>query len=349
MKIKRILAIVTALAMGAAALTGCGSGTGGDSSPTGTSGDSSVTAGYTATTLNIAIQPSASFIPLYVARELGFMEEAFKAIGVTVNWNDFESGPPMNESLAAGASDVGVLGDVPAVSAIAAGQNNEIIAIASLAGASYGVVVPADSNNTSASDLKGKVIATTIGSTSHEHIDFWLAQEGIDVNNDVRIVNISTGDAASVLTSGEADAVALWEPNITRLVDDGVAKEITDGTDCGLQGVNPIVARADYAEENPEIIEIFLEQYARAIKETASLDDETLRKVADDLSITADQVTKILPKYDFALRISDADAVELQKTIQFLVKIGSINEEYDVKDYIKSKYTENADIAQYLD
>lgn len=349
MKIKRISAIVTALAMGAVTFTGCGSSTDSSSSSADTSSDASVETGYTATTLNIAIQPSASFIPLYVARELGFMEEAFEAIGVTVNWNDFESGPPMNESLAAGASDIGVIGDVPTVSAIAAGQNNEIIAIASHAGASYGVVVPADSDITSASDLKGKIIATTVGSTSHEHIDFWLAQEGVDINNDVQVVNISTGDAASVLTSGEADAVALWEPNITRLVDDGVAKEITEGPDCGLQGVNPIVARAEYAEENPEIIKIFLEQYARAIKETAALDDETLQKVADDLSITADQVTKILPKYDYVLRISDVDAVELQKTIQFLVKIGNIDEEYDIKDYLKSEYTENADIAQYLD
>ena len=38
-----------------------------------------------------------------------------------------------------------------------------------------------------------------------------------------------------------------------------------------------------------------------------------------------------------------------QKTIQFLVKIGNLKEEYDIKNYIKSEYTAEADIAQYLD
>jgi sulfonate transport system substrate-binding protein len=54
-------------------------------------------AGYTATEVHIAIQPSAAFIPLYVAREKGYIEEALAEYGVEVVWNDFESGPPMNE------------------------------------------------------------------------------------------------------------------------------------------------------------------------------------------------------------------------------------------------------------
>ena len=73
-------------------------------------------------TVNIAIQPSAAFMPLYLCREKGWIEEALASSQVTVKWNDFESGPPINESLAAGLSDIGTNGDVPTVSAIAAGQ-----------------------------------------------------------------------------------------------------------------------------------------------------------------------------------------------------------------------------------
>lgn len=341
MKVKKMLVVVLTVALGSTMLAGCGSDT--------KSEDSTSLETQTAQTVNIAIQPSASFIPLYVAREKGWLEEAFSNIGVTVNWNDFESGPPMNESLAAGTSDIGVVGDVPVVSAIAAGQNNEVIAIASHAPESYGVVVAADSDISSAADLKGKVVATTIGSTSHEHLDFLFDQEGIDINKDVELVNISTGDAASVLENHEADAVAVWEPTITRLLDDGVAKIISTGSDCGLLGVNPIVARAEFAQNNKEIIKIFLEQYARAIKETDNLDEDTLNKVAKDLSLTAEQVTKILPKYDYVLRVTDEDAPNLQKTIQFLVKIGNLDEEYDINNYIKPEYTKEADLSQYLD
>ena len=64
------------------------------------------------------------------AREKGWIDEAMKGIGVDVKWTDFESGPPMNESFAAGQQDIGVIGDVPSVSAIAAGQKNVFIAAA---------------------------------------------------------------------------------------------------------------------------------------------------------------------------------------------------------------------------
>ena len=47
-------------------------------------------------TVNIAIQPSAAFMPLYLCREKGWIEDALAASQVTVKWNDFESGPPIN-------------------------------------------------------------------------------------------------------------------------------------------------------------------------------------------------------------------------------------------------------------
>ncbi len=354
MKIRKIISAVISVTLAGALFAGCSSqsqssGTDATTAAAALTEKASGTTDITASVVNIAIQPSASFSPLYIAREKGWIEEALSEYGVTVNWNDFESGPPMNESLAAGASDIGVVGDVPVVSAIAAGQNNEIIAIASHAPQSYGVVVAADSDIKSAADLKGKTLATTIGSTSHEHFDMLLAVNGIDINKDVQLVNISTGDAATVLANHEADAVALWEPNITRLIDSGAAKLIATGDDCDLLGVNPIVARAEFAQKNKGIIKIFVEQFARAVKEFDTLDEETLKKLADDLNLTTEQVLKIKPKYNYVVRITDEDAPNLQKTIQFLVKIGNLSEEYDIKKYLKSEYTANADISKYLD
>ena len=72
--------------------------------------------------VHFAIQPSAAFIPLYVAKEKGWLDEAMAEYGVSVYWHSFDSGPPINESLLSGESDVGVLGDVPTVFAIALGQ-----------------------------------------------------------------------------------------------------------------------------------------------------------------------------------------------------------------------------------
>ena len=107
---------------------------------------------YSAEVVNIAIQPSAAFVPLYYAKESGWIEETLSEYGVEVVWNEFESGPPMNESLASGSSDIGVVGDVPIVSAVAAGQDNQLIALTCDAPLSYNLLISPDSDIASVAD-----------------------------------------------------------------------------------------------------------------------------------------------------------------------------------------------------
>ncbi|MCR5097671.1 MAG: hypothetical protein K6B14_01845, partial [Lachnospiraceae bacterium] len=94
--IKKAFSIFMIIVMALGLLTGCVGGKGGSKD------------GVTANTVSIAIQPSAAFIPLFVARENGWIEEALEEYGVSVVWYDFESGPPMNESIGKGETDLGV-------------------------------------------------------------------------------------------------------------------------------------------------------------------------------------------------------------------------------------------------
>lgn len=327
MKAKKLLAALLLPALFGGLLAGCGSNSGaGDAA-----GPSS------AAEVHIAMQPSAAFLPLFIAREKGWIEEALAEYGVDVVWNDFESGPPMNESLAAGTSDFGVIGDVPTVSAIAAGQDNEVIAVAAQAADSYAILVAADSDIASAADLEGKRVGTVVGSTGHNHTRKYLATAGLSID-DIELVNISAGDAAAVLANHEVDAVAIWEPSVTRLVDDGVARIISQGSDCGLAGTNTIVARRAFAEQNPAIAAVILEQYARAAEAIDTLDEETWAAVAADLSLEVEQVKAILPKYVFSVVITQEDIDALNDTIAFLVGIDAISEPYDLGEYANSSY-----------
>lgn len=337
MNFKRILSAVTAVCLSITMLAGCGSSGGG----TETSAETG-----SAKVVNIAIQPSAAFIPLYIAREKGWIEEELKDQGITVNWNDFESGPPMNESLAAASSDIGLMGDVPTVSAIAAGQNNEVIALAGDGPNSCALLVKADSEMRSAADLKGKKVGTVVGSTAHNLADKFLKTNDLDINTDVELVNIAMGDAAAVLSNDEVDAVIVWEPNITRLVESGTAKIIGEGSECSFLGLNPIVARAEFAQNNPEVIKVIIEQYARGAEAMADLDDETTAKIAEILSVEVDQVAKVAEKYDYDVTISEEDVASLQDTITFLVKIGVLTEEYKIDDYVKTNYVESAELSK---
>jgi sulfonate transport system substrate-binding protein len=340
MKIKKILTLALAIVLVVTALVGCSS----------TSNDSSSNSedGSGQRIVNIAIQPSAAFIPLYIAKENGWIEDALKEYNVTVNWNEFESGPPINESMASGESDIGTLGDVPTVSAIAAGQENEIFAMAAEGPESYALLVASDSKIENAGQLKGKKIATVLGSTGHNLTSKLLANYDLDVNSDIELVNIAAGDASTVLSTGEVDAVAIWEPNVSRLVSEGIGKIIGTGSDCGLLGVNPLIVRKEYAENNADVLKVIIEQYARGVQALSNLDDATKSAVSDDLTLDKDLLLDVAAKYDYTVKIADADTEGLNDTINFLVKIDTLEDAYDIKDYVNSTYIESADIDQYL-
>lgn len=333
--VKKLLSAALVVSLGASAvlLSGCGA----DIKDKDTS----------AKTVNIAIQPSAAFVPLFIAKEKGWIEEDLKAEGVTVNWNNFESGPPMNESLAAGSSDLGVIGDVPIVSAIAAGQKNELVAITCEGPASYAVLAGKQNKLSAPADFKGKTIATVVGSTGHNLTQKFLQAGNLTIQ-DVNLVNISAGDAETVLANGEADAVAIWEPNVTRLAENGTGRIISDGTKVGLLGVNGLVARAEYAKANPQVVSIIIKNYARGVKELANLDTETLNKVAAYLSLKPEQLKKVVEKYNYSVVIDDKDIAGLNDTIKFLVGIGKLKKEYDISSFVNRDYLKAAKVEQYL-
>ncbi|MCQ2592186.1 MAG: aliphatic sulfonate ABC transporter substrate-binding protein [Treponema sp.] len=298
--------------------------------------------------VNIAIQPSAAFMPIYLCKEKGWIEEALAASQVQVKWNEFESGPPINESLAAGLSDIGTNGDVPTVSAIAAGQKVTIVGVPGNGPDAYAMLAKADNSAIkSPADLKGKKIATVIGSTGHNLTKKLMEKYGMTLD-DIELVNISAGDVGIVLSTNQVDAAVIWEPNVTRLVDNGTAKIIAQGSDTNLRGTNTFLARNDYIKNNPDVISIILEQYSRAVKALPTIDKETLQKVADDLKLSQEQVLKLYNKYGFAIQCDEVDTAALQDTCHFLVSIGRLENEYQVKDYVDNSYYNNSKAKDYL-
>lgn len=334
------IAILLAVVLSAAVLAGCGSSSSSSSSSSGSSGKKS-------TTVNIGIQPAASYIPIFIAKDKGWLTSALKKQGVTVKWNDFEAGPPMNESMASGKTDVGFLGDVPAVSAIGNGQKNEFVAVSAEGPNAYALQVAKNSSINSVKDLKGKTVGITVGSTAQNVLQKLLEKNGM-TEKDVKVTNISAGDTETVLTEKSADAVLFWEPTVTRLEDKGVAKTIAKAGDANQLCVNVISANKAYAQANPKVIQTIIEQYARGVAAIDNLDASTTKKVAKYLSVKPDQVKTIASHYDYTIKPKSQDTDALQDVIKFLVDSKNLKKSYQVKDYITTKYTDKADIDKYL-
>ena len=170
MKARKFLSLTTALVLLLAILlTGCS--TRKDPADAAKTSSDTNNKGYTATTLRVAIQPSAAFVPIYLLKENGWLDQEAQKLGVKVQWTEFVSGPPMNESFAASQQDIGFIGDVPTVSAIFAGQKNTVIGVAAWGEGGYAILVPKDSATAKAEDLKGKKIGLTVGSTAQNLVE----------------------------------------------------------------------------------------------------------------------------------------------------------------------------------
>jgi NitT/TauT family transport system substrate-binding protein len=69
-------------------------------------------------------------------------------------------------------------------------------------------------------DLKGKSIALEQFSVSHFVLADALSRNGMSMQ-DVKIVNLSAGDAAAAFMSGRADAAVVWNPWVSRIETSG--------------------------------------------------------------------------------------------------------------------------------
>lgn len=291
-----------------------------------------------ARTVRIAIQPSAAFIPLYIARYSKQIENALAPKNVTVVWQDFESGPPMNESLTADLTDIGVIGDVPTVRALAGATKMRLVGIPASGPNAYALLARADNSNfNSYKDLKGKKIATVFGSTGHNFVTKLLEKAGLSFE-DIDFINIQASNAELALTSSIADAVAIWEPNITRLLDKGVAKIVAQGDETNLRGTNGFVVRDEFLADNGDVISEILNQYAIAVQKIPTLEPEMLEKLSEALNINEEQIKSIVKKYDFSVSITEKDIFALQDTISFLASINNLQSEYRVATYVDDSY-----------
>lgn len=321
-------------------LTACGaSSTSSNSTDTSNSAGSSETAESsdgknTATELHVAYQPIVGNIPLFILKDENLIESALKDKGydVKVTYTEFESGPPENEAFASQNVDLGNMGDVPALSGIAAGQKRSLIGISYNGEQIHSVLVKTDSDISTVSDLKGKKIGVVIGSSAQCFLSGLLNKNGLSLS-DVETVNISPGEQEAALSNGEVDAVAVWEPIPSRIVSDGVGKVLADGTGV-YESDAPIIINDDYLDANPEIVKIFIDVYKEAVQKLQDDKETYIAKYADTLGLSKDVLTTALSKASFPIDISDENISEIQKTADFLKENDLITTELNVKDYI---------------
>ena len=131
-----------------------------------------------------------------------------------VEWSDFPAAQHLLEAIGAGAVDLGMVGDAAFIFAYQSGSPIRAVGAQTFVNrprGSLSVLVPANSPIRSLADLKDKRIATIRGSIGHYLVLRALAQAHLRPDW-VKLIFLAPADAKAALSSGAADAWAIWIP-----------------------------------------------------------------------------------------------------------------------------------------
>ncbi|WP_238558930.1 ABC transporter substrate-binding protein [Rhodococcus rhodnii] len=167
------------------------------------------------TTLVVADQSEAQQYSLRASGELD-------ALPFDVEFANFTGGPEVLESFRAGATDVGIVGDVPPIHAAASGQDVPIVAAFQKSKHTYSLATAPGADVRTPDDLRGKRIAYAEGTAQQVVVLRSLGLAGLGPS-DVELVRLRLGEFSDALVAGQVDVAPLAEPRLTRYLDDTAA------------------------------------------------------------------------------------------------------------------------------
>ena len=198
------------------------------------------------------------------------------------------------------------------------------------------------------SDLKGKKISTTTGTTAHVFLDTALRANNIDPK-DVQVVNQRMSEAVTSFISGAVPAVALWVPfNIPVKEKVKDAKMLADASKYYPQAaiVDGWATREDFYEKNREACANIIRAWAEANDYMIANADaalEALQKKHYEQVPLADlkeqfKAQKMFTSHDWRKLYADGTVTKwLQQVTDFFVRFGGIQNPVPASKYFDPK------------
>ncbi|HWR07548.1 aliphatic sulfonate ABC transporter substrate-binding protein [Sporomusa sp.] len=285
--------------------------------------------------IHVAYQNSSIIILL--AKAKGLYEEEFAKDGVDIKYDLYLSGPPMIEAFAGGRADFAHTGDMPPVSARAAGVDIKVISRAGYTPAGNALLIRPDSPVKSVTDLKGKKIAVQVGSSAHHFLILLLQKNGLSAN-DVNIVNLPASDHQAALETKNVDAIATWEPWSSVLENAKAGKILEDSSSGVKRYIGVFLARNDFAKQYPDYTERILKANEKAAAFMKTNPDEALELIAKESKLPVSAIARIVKTSDWDSKIIPEDIAALQQVKDFLKETKVLKKDFDINELFDDRY-----------
>jgi taurine ABC transporter substrate-binding protein len=214
-----------------------------------------------------------------------------KYMNANVQLKYFDSGPAALAAIASGSLQLMTdIGNAPTASALSTGVALKIVYAQSLATTGEGLVIRNGSGINSVKDLKGKKIAVVRGSSSDFELNAVLTKNGVNPS-DVTKLNMATSSMPAAWNNHSIDAVYVWNPQMSALVNSGGKVLATDEDVIQTAPTfNLVLANGGWAQSNPKLVQGFLQAQDQALIQENQNPDKALQVLSKQSGVPADQV-----------------------------------------------------------
>jgi len=221
--------------------------------------------------LRVAFFPSIGHAVPIVGLENGIFQEE---IGeqIKIETKIFDSGPQVIESIFAGSIDIAYVGPGPIINGFLKSDGNDIKILSGAASGGASFIVQPNSGLDSIENFNGKRIASPQISNSQDvSLRYYLESNGlkpVEKGGTVFVLNISNPDIYTLFAKGDIDGAWVSEPWATLLVEElgGVRLFNEEKLWPGEQFASVLlIARTNYLENNPEIIQNWVNSHEETV------------------------------------------------------------------------------------
>jgi ABC-type nitrate/sulfonate/bicarbonate transport system substrate-binding protein len=245
-----------------------------------------------------------------IADKLGY----FKEEGLNLTSQLIESGPDIGPMVAGGSAPFSIQTNFMDIILKSTDIPVKIVApLAQIAG-TQAVVGSTKLVLKTSKDLEGKTIGIPNGADVKIAITNMGKELGVDTTK-IKFVNLAPSDAVVALQKGDIDALAAWEPFITKAIADG-GKFLFSGTKADLPDKKGDVqwmsvhttmqVTDDMVKKNPNTIKAILRGLKKATDYINNNRDDAIKVLAPELHLSEGDLKEIMNRNVYSMEVSDS-------------------------------------------
>jgi sulfonate transport system substrate-binding protein len=272
-----------------------------------------------------------------LVRNRQVLEKRLNPLGIKVEWAQFVQGPQLMEGMAAGKVDIGSVGETPPIFAQVAGSKLVYVVgtqRTATTGRSSVIAVPPESSLTKFEEIKGQEVYFQKGSASHYFILRALQSIGLTIK-DIKIRSMPTIEARGAFLEGRIPVWMTGDPHYAIAEKMGRIRVLKDSVGLDSPGGYYIADRR-FAEENPGLLKILIEELHGLDKWAEANRDEVKKLMISEQKLDPDVADRVMSRRTFAGRrgLSPALIAEQQRVADLFFEVGVIPKKIDIKDFL---------------